>query len=86
MKDARFQMVATYGMPSGFKQYVLDHPMDIDRGSVSGRAALDGRTIHIRTWWPIRNSRGWTPSNAADFRTALGVPLMREGAPIGTIF
>ena len=29
------------------KQYWLEHPLPVDRGSTTGRAALEGRAIHI---------------------------------------
>src|SRR5215467_7692579 len=60
--------------------------LPVDRGTVSGRAFLEGRTVHLDDL-----------SEADDFplgreiavrfgeRTILGVPLMREASPIGVI-
>ena len=59
-------------------QYAAERPVRLDRSAATGRAALEGRAIHI-------------PDVLADpeydsqrvFRTALGVPLMRDGKTIG---
>src|SRR5262245_5353213 len=60
--------------------------MKLHRGMISGRAALEGRIVHIHDVladpeFTIRD----TPK-LGGFRTALGVPLMREEKPIGGIF
>ena len=86
VEDDRFQVVATYGMRPEFKQYMLANPMDIDRGSVSGRAALEGRAIHVPDVLADPEFTRGDTQRQGDFRTVLGVPLMREGAPIGAIF
>jgi len=54
------------------------------RDSVTGRVALDGRVVHIEDIRAIPDYA--TPETVASGRrTALGVPLLREGAVIGTI-
>src|SRR5215218_9365899 len=62
------------------------NPMGLDRGSVSGRAALDGRAVHISDVLADPEYTGQGMQQRGGFRTALGVPLMREGSPIGAIF
>jgi two-component system, NtrC family, sensor kinase len=54
-----------------------------DRGSVTGRVALEGRTIHIPDVLadPEYHASGY--QQAFGFRTILGVPLLREGKTIG---
>ena len=54
------------------------------RDSLAARALLEGRVVHVE------DSRadpdfGVPETIAAGFRTQLGVPLLREGAVIGTI-
>jgi two-component system, NtrC family, sensor kinase len=54
---------------------------EVDRGSITGRTVLEGRTVHIPdvladpefTWFEEQKRGG---------RTGLGVPLLREGTPI----
>ena len=66
-------------------EYLRQHPITPDRGSVCGRAAVEQRTIHVEdamtdpeyTLSKIGLRRGG--------RTVLGVPLLREGVAIGVI-
>jgi signal transduction histidine kinase/putative methionine-R-sulfoxide reductase with GAF domain len=60
----------------------------ISRGSIVGRAVVDRRVIHIEDVHSIAATE--FPESRAirehtDVRTSLAVPLLREGAPIGTI-
>src|SRR5882757_10686 len=61
------------------------HPLAVDRGSITGRVALQGRTVHIDD---VTADPEYTLSESttlAGQRTALGVPLLREGQPVGVI-
>ena len=53
----------------------------------AGRAVLDGRTVHVADMQNEANEFPESTENArrTGFRTILVVPLMREGAAIGTI-
>ncbi|MDF2975189.1 MAG: multi-sensor hybrid histidine kinase, partial [Microvirga sp.] len=42
-----FTVVASYGMPADYSESVQANPVRLDRGSLSGRAALDGRPVHV---------------------------------------
>src|SRR6266542_2065331 len=61
----------------------------VTSGSISGRAVLDRRTLHIADM--ATESGDEYPASKAlqqsvGFRTALATPLLREGVPIGVIF
>jgi GAF domain-containing protein/CheY-like chemotaxis protein len=80
-----YRAAARYGFSSEFQEYLLHHPRPVDRGSITGRAALERKVIHVPdvladpeyTWHDARKLGG--------YRTVLGVPLLREGSPVGVI-
>ncbi|MFL6797581.1 MAG: GAF domain-containing protein [Xanthobacteraceae bacterium] len=65
--------------------YLRAHPVANDRGSVCGRAALEGRPVHIVD--AIADPEYTLPAagDPSGFRTLLGVPLLRDGIAIGVI-
>jgi GAF domain-containing protein len=78
--------VAVYGFPPDFLEYMLSLGLKVDRGSVTGRAVLEGRVIHVHDVLADPEFALLGSQKLGGFRTALGVPLMREGIPIGTMF
>jgi len=81
-----YQQVATYGYPQDIGESVSwPIPFAPSRGSVVGRTLLAGKTVHVFDVLadPEYTLLDW--ARQAGFRTALGIPLLREG-PIGVIF
>ena len=78
-----FRFGANYGFSREVTQYSLEHPLRADRGSVTGRAALEGRAVHIPDVLADPEYRATGHQQAAGYRTNLGVPLLREGTTIG---
>jgi signal transduction histidine kinase len=79
----RFQHVASYGYTAEYQKYMETYPIPSGRGSVSGRAVLDGKIIHVKD---VRADPDYAVLiHGFDIRTVLGVPLLREGTPIGVI-
>jgi signal transduction histidine kinase len=60
----------------------------IHRGWVAGRAIVDARTVHVEDLASAATDFPLGQQIAVQFghRTALATPLLREGAPIGTLF
>ncbi|WP_422271351.1 GAF domain-containing protein [Bradyrhizobium sp.] len=86
LKADSLEIVAARGMPPSFKAYMMAHPMGLDVGSVSGRAVIEGRIVQVED---VLADPGYTKLEAqklGGYRTVLGVPLMREGNPIGCVF
>ena len=81
-----YRLVANYGFSPEAVQYAAEHPLQPDRGSMTGRVALEGRAIHIRDVLADPEYRATGYQKAFGYRTALGVPLLREGATIGVFF
>src|SRR5262249_43861437 len=76
---------AAYGYSSEYTDYMRETPVQMDRGSVAGRALVDGRVVHIAD---IKADSEYTFSpglHLGKFRTAIGVPMVREGVPIGVL-
>jgi GAF domain-containing protein len=84
-KGDAYPFVASYGYTPEYIQYMHDHPLGLSRGSVLGRAVLDGKTVHVVDVEADTEYRNFEQSTKGDYRTVLGVPLMREGVPIGII-
>jgi signal transduction histidine kinase/DNA-binding response OmpR family regulator len=62
-------------------------PIPVVRGSVAGRAVLEGRSVHVAD---LQAEAAEFPVGSAlarefGFRTVLAVPLLREGTAVGTI-
>src|SRR5262249_55377827 len=83
-KGEAFQQVAGYGYSPAHKDYMDKHQIPSGRGSLVGRVMLEGRAVHIHDVLadPEFTFGGRKVSGA---RTMLGVPLLRQGTPIGVI-
>ena len=84
-RDGVFFRAEGYGFSPEFNDYVRNVPVKPERGTVLGRALLEGKIIHIADVladpdyaWPEAQRLG-------GFRTMLGVPMLREGVPIGVL-
>ena len=83
-KGKYFYRAEFHGYPQEFMDYVKTVPIEPERGSATGRALLEGRVIHIPD---VRADPEYTFVEAqklADFRSILGVPMMREGVPMAS--
>jgi len=58
-------------------------PVKPERGNVSGRALLERRTVHIPDLLADPEYTFTKAQELGGVRTGLGVPMMREGIPIG---
>src|SRR5215813_9229970 len=79
-----YRLAANFGFAPEFVEYVGQVLIEPGRNTLVGRTALEGRTVHIPD---IRTDPEYTWSEAIErsggVRTILGVPLTREGVPIG---
>jgi GAF domain-containing protein len=80
-----YYRAATHGVSDEYTERIKGIPVQFDRSSASGRALVEGRVVHIAD---VRADADYTFEEALKFtniRTALGVPMMREGVPIGVL-
>src|SRR5215813_8990536 len=78
-----YRLISNYGLSREAEQYALEHPLRPDRGSMTGRVALEGRPIHIPDVLADPEYRNTGYQKVFGYRTDLGVPLLREGTTIG---
>jgi signal transduction histidine kinase len=80
-----YRLVASHGFEMEYADYIKANPIIPGRTTLVGRTALEGRTVHIPDVL-ADPEYGWAESiKRGNFRTMLGVPLLREGQPIGVI-
>jgi GAF domain-containing protein len=84
-KGELYPFVASYGYSQEYAQYLREHPIVPGRGSVLGRAVLEGRTVHVADVQADPQYALMEQRSIGKYRTVLGVPLMREGIAVGVI-
>ena len=87
-----FRWVASFGLVTDVHAQIRDFltttPVQVNRGSITGRVALEGRAIHIPD---VLADPEYTYSVAQNtqkigrYRAALGVPLLRQGEVVGVL-
>jgi two-component system NtrC family sensor kinase len=85
-----FRWVAGYGhatdVHAQIRDYFTNRDVPVDRGSVTGRTALEGRVVHVPD---VLADREYTWSGAqkiGGYRAALGAPLLHKEKVVGVIF
>jgi len=80
-----YRLAASHGFAPEYKQWMETQVIPLGRQTLVGRTASEGRTIHIPDVLADPDY-GWTESiKRGNFRTMLGIPLLREGTPMGVI-
>ncbi len=80
-----YYRAGSYGFPPEFTKYVRGLPVQPERRTITGRTLLEGRIVHVNDVLadPEYDFEGQQLSGNP--RTFLGVPLLREGTPIGAL-
>jgi two-component system NtrC family sensor kinase len=76
---------ATFGHSREHEEFLSAHPAGIDRGTAVGRTLVEGKIVHITDVLADPEYTYLEGQKLGGFRTLLGVPLLREGTPIGVI-
>ena len=91
-KDGVHRLAASYGVTSRYKEYLENKEyletvaIEPGRGTIVGRTLFEGRTVHVHD---IQSDPEYNLSGVlalGGYRSTLGVPLLREGNPIGVLF
>jgi signal transduction histidine kinase len=80
-----YRLAANYGFSREFQECTERNPIAPGRGTLVGRTALECRTVHIPDVLVDPERKLPESIGLGHLRTMLGVPLIREGAPIGVI-
>ncbi len=84
-KDGVFFRAEAYGFSDEFMDYARTVPVVPDRGSAIGRALLEKVPVHIHDVEADADFTFTEGKRLGGFRTILGVPMLREGVPVGVI-
>ena len=80
-----YRQVANYGHSPELQAYMDRHPIPAGHGSVVGRTVMAGGIIHIPDVFADPDYKMAESARIGGIHTMLGVPLLREGTPIGVI-
>jgi two-component system NtrC family sensor kinase len=80
-----FYRAEAFGFSREFLDGVRRIPVEPSRGSVAGRALLEGKLVHIPDVLDDPEYTFTSEIGLDQFRTALGIPMLREGVPIGVL-
>jgi GAF domain-containing protein len=78
-----YRLAATFGFSREFEEYAKQTPFAPGRGTITGRTALEGRIVHVPDALSDPEYTYLEGQKLGGHRTGLGVPLLREGLPIG---
>jgi two-component system NtrC family sensor kinase len=80
-----YRAAAEFGFSAVYRDWLQAHLITPDRGSITGRVALERRAVHIVD---VASDPEYTLAAATSLggvHTQVGLPLLREGEPIGVI-
>ncbi len=80
-----FRYAASHGYSPQFVKFMEEHPLGMGRGTIVGRTLHEGKPVHIPD---VNRDSEYTFGEARKvgrFSTILGVPMLRQGSPIGVI-
>ena len=83
LKGSISEPVAHYGVTPELREQMKMRKFQPGRGTIAGRVLLEGNVVHVHD---VRSDPEYIMTALAEMvgvRTLLGVPLLREGTPIG---
>jgi two-component system, NtrC family, sensor kinase len=78
-----YRWVSNFGFSPELIAYADTHPFTAGPHSTTSRVALEGKPIHNPDVLADPNYTASEYQRLGNYRTMLGIPLLREGAPIG---
>jgi GAF domain-containing protein len=87
LEHGKFHLVAANNVEADYVKWLAQNPPSVDRNSILGRVVANRATVHVpdlladAAYTRLRSES----LKRGEQRSTLGVPLMREGVPIGVI-
>jgi GAF domain-containing protein len=75
----------SYRFPPEYTEYIMHYPLRPGRDTLVGRVLLEGAIVHIPDVLADPEYRFFESQRLGGFRTSLGIPLLRDGTPIGVL-
>ncbi|MGB6311102.1 MAG: GAF domain-containing protein, partial [Pseudolabrys sp.] len=85
VKDNLYHEAAMYGHSQQHKERMFREPLKPGQGSIVGRVAQAGKSVHVIDGQADPDPELANRCRSGNVRTTLGVPLLREGTPIGVL-
>ncbi|MFZ1951550.1 MAG: GAF domain-containing protein [Pseudolabrys sp.] len=86
LRGGTFHYLASVGFSSELMKHMQSLKVGVNRGTITGRAVFEGKVIHVPDVFVDPEFAYPEAQRLGKFRSALGVPLMREGVAIGAMF
>jgi GAF domain-containing protein len=80
-----YRLAALHGFSPESKEYLKQHPLSLDRGTVVGRTAVEAKVVHIPDVLADPEYTWREGQKIVGNRAVLGVPFLREGNAVGVI-
>src|SRR5262249_50675636 len=78
-----YQRAASFGNPKEFEESMKDKPCALSRATTTGRLTMEGKIFHSPDVLADPDYVLPKSQQLGGYRSNLGVPLLRDGVPIG---
>jgi two-component system, NtrC family, sensor kinase len=85
LQETTYHHVSSHGYSHDAHEAMKRASIKLDRSTITGRAALERKVVHVLDAQADPEFNFAEAIKRVGFRTILGVPLLREGVPIGVI-
>jgi len=85
LHGGKYHLAGSNNAKAEYIKYLSENPIEIDRGTVVGRTAVERRTVHIPDCLVDPEYTAHENARIGKFRSLLGVPMLRDGVPVGVI-
>jgi GAF domain-containing protein len=80
-----YHFEASHGVSREYAEFIARHPPELNNGTISGRVLLQRKIVQVADVLADPEYKYREAQKMDGYRTLLGVPLLREGSPIGVI-